>query len=253
MTKQPYLVFDIETKGIPALVDRYGDKYEEFDESAVKYGNARDAQKRAEILAQKRADHEAGRDAFMAAQRAKAALNPFTAQVLCIGVKRTGQEPHIIAESSEARTLDAFWKMVGNAMDIGNGMHYAAAETVFYSGCGDPSKKFDLDFIVTRSRILGIPVPDYVRRGRFYHESFVDLAEVFLLSQRDKYLSLSKCADLLGIFDAHDDVIRKTDEDVVTGANFAQFWEQNSAGRELATSYLLNDVRLAAHIADRIL
>jgi hypothetical protein len=238
-----YVIFDIETKPRPDLVERFGEKYPEFDASAVKYGNTRDPIKREEILAQKRADHETEREAFFAKQRERAALNPYTAEVLCVGALVAGEE-EIMACDSERETLESFWRLYGTAHRT----------FYYYSGNGNTSGKFDPDMLVTRSRILGVTVPPSVRRGRYYSDRFVDLAEEFLLGKRDAFLSLTRCADILGAFDNPATTLRrKQDDDPVTGANFHKFWEAGGKSRELAASYLVNDLNLAAYIAARIL
>lgn len=250
--------FDIETRPLPELVDRFAKPYPDFDESAVKYGNTKDPQKRADLLAAKRAEHEDGRIAYWQNLRDRAALDPFTGAVVCIGVISDEGQPEIIAEKTEDATLRQFWQLVslnGNA----------TSKFVFWSGCGDQAKKFDLDFIVTRSRINRIPIPPRVREGRFYSTRFVDLAGEFLLGQRDRYLKLTKAAEMLGLYQEHKDLFPKRDDDPVTGENFWQWWDgcipdpqcgctkDADSQRAMAEVYLKNDLRHLKYLAPHIL
>ena len=132
---------------------------------------------------------------------------------------------------------------------------------MFWSGSGDAAKKFDLDFIVTRSRILRIPLPPRVRDGRFYSNRFVDLAGEFLLHQRDRYLSLTKAADMLGLYAENKDIFPKSDGDIVTGEHFHLWWDGKAdttdydatQQRVMANDYLENDLLTTKYLAPHIL
>lgn len=249
--------FDIETKPCPELVERFSKPYPEFDAAAVKCGNLKDPAKIAAKLADAKADHESGREAYWKNLRDRAALNPFTGQIVVIGlIEETGEVRFL--EGSEATILRQFWDAFAWAGD-------AARKWVFWSGSGSPSKMFDLDYIVTRSRIVGVRIPAQVRSGRFYAQRFVDLAGEFLLYQFDGYLSLTKAAEIFGLYDREDVPIermiyRKRDDDAVTGENFWQWWEGSAhpddskeAQREHARHYLKNDLLHLFHLAPRIL
>jgi hypothetical protein len=248
-----FIGFDIETRPRVDLVDRFAKPFPEFDESAVKYGNTKDPVKRAELLSSKRAEHEAERDAYWANLRERAALDPFTGEIICIGLITDQGKIDIVAEKDEMATIRQFWQVFGLAYN-------ATTKFVFWSGCGDPAKKFDIDYIVTRSRILGVSVPQRVRSGRFYADRVVDLASEFLLFQRDRYLTLTKAADILGVYSEYRELFPKRDDDPVTGANFFQWWDGTAQTdvpaaeqRAFAEKYLRNDLLHLPPLALRIL
>lgn len=263
MSSHVFHGFDIETKPLPELVERFSKPFPDFDESAVKYGNTKDPAKRAELLASKRTDHEADRAAYWKNLKDRAALNPFTAQIVVIGiVDHEGAVDYLMG--AEKDLLAEFWALFSEYGE-------AARKFVFWSGCGAAAKMFDLDFIVTRSRILGVRIPPAVRSGRFYSPRFVDLASEFLLYQNDVYLSLTRAADIFGLYvdgkhpgpstvGAHQTIFPKTDDDPVTGENFWQWFEgiaQTDQSKEeqrlFALRYLRNDLLHLFHLAPRIL
>lgn len=249
-----FIGFDIETRPLPELVDRFAKPFPDFDPLAVKYGNTKDPVKRAALLEAKQAEHEEDRVRYWANLKDRAALDPFTGAVICIGMGLGDQgEPEIVAEATEGGTIAAFW-------DVFSSYHYATSKFVYWSGSGDPAKCFDIDYLVTRSRILGVTVPPLVRNGRYYASRIVDLAAEFLLFQRDKYLSLSKAADLLGLYTPNGKLFPKADDAPVTGANFFQWWDgtmpeggDHATQRMGAEGYLINDVRHLQALAPRIL
>lgn len=254
MPSPAYIAFDVETRPLPDLVERYARPYPEFDVDAVKYGNTKDPAKRADLLASKRTEHEADRVAYWKNLHERAALDPFTGAIICIGIISDTGEPEIFAEKTEDATLRQFWNLVAMS-------DHALTKFVMWSGCGDASKMFDLDYIVTRSRINRIPLPARVRDGRFYNHRFVDLAKEFLLYQRERFLSLTKAADMLGLYAEHKDILPKSDEDIVRAENFWQWWDGSAeAGvgmhsdqqRDLARQYLCNDLRLTRYLAQII-
>lgn len=259
MTSPLFIGFDIETRPLPELVTKFAQPYPDFDEAAVKYGNTRDPAKRAALLAEKRQEHENGRAPYWANLIERAALDPFTGALVCIGVITDNGTPEIISETTEAGTLRKFWAL------------YAAAENattkfVFWSGRGDAAKKFDPDFIVTRSRIVGVKLPLRVRQGRYYDPRLVDLAGEFLLHQRDRYLSLTKAAEMLRLYEQHPDIIPKRDDDLVQGKDFWRWWQGTACPEAIpenrliaaqqriyAEVYLCNDLLHLKYIAPRIL
>lgn len=259
MPSPAYIAFDIETRPLPDLVDKYARPFPDFDESAVKYGNTKDPLKRAALLEQKRIDHQEDCLAYWAKLRERAALDPFTGAIVCIGVITDTGAPEIIAEATEAATLRQWWQIYSLTDN-------ATSKFVFWSGCGDAAKKFDIDYIVTRSRINRVPLPSRVRDGRYYDRRIVDLAGEFLLNQRDRYLSLTKAADMLGLYAEHADIFPKTDTDPVRGENFWLWWQGAAAHdsvpetqsspaeqRALAVKYLCNDLLTTKYLAPHIL
>ncbi len=175
----------------------------------------------------------------------KAAISPLTGELVVIGL--IGEEGAVsYIEGTEKEIIERFWELVTPA-------DQANTKFVFWSGSGASSVCFDMDFIVTRSRILGIKVPECVRHGRFYGSRFVDLASEFLLYQTGEYLSLSHAGMVFGLFDGKHDCRQKLPEDEVTGANFAFHYDQKEEGRAKALSYLRNDLMILFHLANAIL
>lgn len=246
---------DIETRPRADLVERFAKPYPAFDVAEVKFGNTRDPEKRAQLVEQKRLDHEAGRDLYWAEQRDRAALNPFTGEIVCIGVISEKGAVDIIAEKDEAATLRQFWQIFGLN-------DHAPARFVFWSGSGDSSRLFDMDFMVTRSRLLGVRPWPTARCGRYYGNRIVDLAAEFLLHRRDAYLSLTRAADLFNLYaDASLGLFRKADDDACRGENFSRWWdgamppECGSPDEQhlVAFHYLTNDLRHLLPLARAIL
>lgn len=255
--------FDIETKPVPELVEKFTKPFPEFDPKAIKLGNLKDPAKIQEKLACCKADHEADRVAYWKNAHDRAALNPFTGQIVVIGL--INQDAAIVyLEGDEKNIVRLFWHHFTQPDD-------GARKFLFWSGCGAAEKMFDLDYIVTRSRILGVKVPPQVRNGRFYTPRIVDLASEFLLYQREQYLSLTKAAELFGLYDQNFGDIRKADStalniwrkhdgDACTGENFWLWYEGKAntedsaeAQRDFALRYLANDLRHLFHLAPRIL
>ena len=225
--------YDIETRGVAKLAERMW-----APEEYRVPGNIKDPVKLA--------DHKAAWHNNQAEAKAKfiqkAALSPLTGEIVVIGLSNDSGDVTTI-EGPEEHIIRSFWQHV----EIGG-----TQGTKFYnwSGRGAYSVNFDLDFIVTRSRILGIKVPMIVRSGRFYGPQFVDLAKEFLLYQNDAYLSLSAAAELCGLFEQGvllkdgTSPRPKLPTDKIQGANFAHFYDLGAKDREDALDYLSNDLAL---------
>jgi hypothetical protein len=250
-----YLAFDIESRPRPDLVDRFIKPASAFDEAAclLEYTTARDPVKGPAFLQKKREDHAAEQAAKLKQAHDKAALNPLTAEVCVIGIiLPDGIVEHL--EGPETNMLAGFWDMFS---DFEN----ASTRFVFWSGCGDPGKAFDIDFLTMRSRILGVPLPPLLRNGRYYSPRIVDLASEFLLYQREAYMSLTTAADVLGLYDVEEfGLSRKQDTDLVTGKDFWRWYDgvadaiaSPEVQRVTALGYLNNDLEHTRRIADRIL
>lgn len=257
----PMTGFDIETRPVPELVERFTKPFPEFDESAVKCGNLKDPAKIAAKLAEARDSHADDKIAYWKKAHEFAACNPWTGQIVVIGlINEAGEIGYL--EGDERHILTLFW------------MHFtahgdAARKFVFWSGCGASDKMFDIDFILTRSRIIGVRVPPQVRMGRYYAGRIIDLASEFLLHQREQYLSLTKAADLFGLYEkpldhariaTSTDIFPKRDDDPVRGENFWQWYAGTAQPdtpkeeqRAFALRYLRNDLLHLLHLAPRIL
>lgn len=257
----PFLGFDIETRPEPSLVDRFTKPFPAFNEADVKCGNLKDPVKIAARLAEAKDQHADDEVAYWKKAHENAALSPFTGSIVVIGlIDEEGNT--VFIEGDERTILAAFWARFNDPQHTGR-------KFVFWSGCGASEKMFDLDFIVTRSRIQGVRVPPQVRQGRYYSSRFIDLASEFLLHQREAYLSLTKAADMLGLYGAdkphnglagRHQIVPKREDDPVTGENFHQWYDGKAADlvspeeqRRYALKYLANDLSHLLHLAPRIL
>lgn len=240
--------FDIETKPVPELVEKFTKPYPDFDPDTVKMGNLKDPAKRAEKLESAKAEHEDVRRIYWKKAHEKAALNPFTGQIVVIGLISDEGKVEFL-EGDEPSILRQFWARVS----VPNN---ALIKWVFWSGCGAGDKMFDLDYIVTRSRIVGIRIPPMVRSGRYYAQRFIDLASEFLLYRREEYLKLTAAAELMGLYEwpTGPILLRKRDDDQVTGENFHLWYSGGlKTSRSLALDYLTNDLNHLFHLGHRLL
>ena len=249
------IIIDIETKPIPELVEKFIKPLPAFDPDEVKFGNTKDPEKRAALVAAKQAEHDDAAVAHMAKAKDRAALNPLTAQVLVIGIyDRTDllNECSYI-EGDEAMVLTQFWEMWYNA-DL------STEKFCFWSGSSN-SENFDPDMLIRRSWILGVKVPPQVINGRYLGSRWEDAAQRYMFGRFNEYCGLSRAAEELGLFDAGAEIFPKSKEDTVTGANFWQWYEGKMTGdaakacpdqKTLAMSYLTNDLLTLDAIVGRI-
>jgi hypothetical protein len=229
-------VLDIETRGNPAAAEKLW-KPSEYKT----HGNIKDPVK----LQAHRATWEEAQAEAKALFIERAALSPLTGTVCCIGLADDAGEIKTL-EGDERTVLTEFWRRVS--------LHEnATTKWVYWSGSGSYADNFDLDFIVTRSRLIGVPVPPSVRSGRFYNPRFVDLAAEFLLYRSGEYLSLTNAGELFGLYDGKHGVTPKRKDDEVTGANFAVLYDLGGESRQKALAYLANDLKITYHLANAIL
>lgn len=248
------LIFDIETGPLPEeTLLQFADEFVppphpgEFDASAVKVGNLKDAAKIQQKIDDARAAHAcavAEHDAnCITAQLAwrqslieKAALSPITGCVLAIGFRatETGKAAIEDGKGDEAEVLNSFWRQYLKSRNTNRKM----------VGCNIAS--FDLPFLVRRSWILGVDVPaSAIVQRRYFDQLFVDLRDVWLLGQRwtDCPSSLDLMARALGCGCKPADV---------GGGDFARLWNGTHEEKQQAVAYLLNDLDMTAQVAERL-
>jgi hypothetical protein len=210
-----YTVYDIETGPLPLA--EIESAIPPFDPSEVKVGNIKDPEKIAAKIAEVQA---AQRQAFFD----NAALNPMTGQVLAIGCS-SSHGHHIIDthEHAECVALSMFWTI--------------CQEEIHANRCmvGFNSNQFDLPFLIRRSWHLRIPVPQCIRKGRYWSDQLIDLRDTWQLGDRMAHGSLDSISRFLGVG-------AKTGD----GKDFANLW---TADREKALAYLRNDLDLTAKVA----
>lgn len=234
------LLFDIETGALPDDQLRHlftppepPPHPGEFDPKSVKLGNLKDQAKiDAKIEAAKK-DHDAAvagygqacedlRKSSFDSFRADAALDAATGRILAIGfMNRQGEFVCADGGGSEEQLLHDFWQQV----------HRCRAER--RSMVGLNIHEFDLPFIVRRSWLLDISVPEWIiRDNRFWDRMFVDLRKVWLCGQfagncKSNFDHLGKAFGTGGKIDGLD------------GSQFASLWDND---RQQAIAYLRNDL-----------
>jgi hypothetical protein len=220
-----------------------------FDSSTVKYGNAKKEDKRAEILdaawtAHENlvANYEANKHAMIEQAREQhwgkyiegAALDPIKGRVLAVGFKdgeNVGKEylqGNVITEEILIRNT---W----------NQFAFDPAEKLI----GHNIFGFDLPFLVKRSWLLGIDVPEWIRNGRYWSTRFVDsMAEWnFGAMGGASFVKLEVLAAAFGI---------PGKPDGITGADFDRLFHGTPEERTQALEYLENDLTMTWEIANRM-
>lgn len=199
-----------------------------FDPASVATGNLKDPAKIYAKLSQAKERHAA-------TIYDRAALNPATAEILCIQIA-VGDNPVTVIDGDEAESIRVFWAVISKD----------ASKALNWTGSNN-SGNFDLNMLCRRSWALGVKVPVDLReltRGG-------DLAQTFLAySDRPSYCGLERAAREMGI---------PVEETPVTGADFHKWW-RGKVGvgtahdqREAAKHYARQDVVLLREIARRIL
>ena len=274
------IIFDIETEGLPAAeLSRLVPEFDasaavpdagEFDAGSVKLGNVKDPEKVAAKIAESRARHEEERSTLAARREAarlaheskfseRAASSPLTGRVLAIGVNALGG-----GEFSEGRIM-AVDETVG--LTVASGTEAMGGSLISFDRYGDEGSLlaafwdvihgshrgelivghnifgFDLPFLVTRSWILGVPIPEWVVKfsGKFPNWSprFVDTMERWgfgrgMVSLNDVSLSCGGPGKPAGS----------------GGADFAPDYRAGGDRRQKALSYLVNDLAMSLRAAE---
>lgn len=154
------------------------------------------------------------------------ALSPLTARVLVVGTLRDDQsDPHLLDNEDEVRNLEDWWAMYSEQVYTNQRI---------YGFC---IRKFDVPFLMRRSWIRKVKVPNTVMNGRYLTDAFVDLADVWACGNQADYSSLSDTARALRL-GAKDE----------SGKDFAKLW-RNPKTRNKANAYLTNDLNLTRDIA----
>lgn len=168
-------------------------------------------------------------DAQRKTWRESCALSALTGNVLCVGMMddvlnfmvREGDEKEIIAST--------FSKVM---------------ERLHCGSCvvGFCIRSFDMPFLIRRAWALGVEVPATLfDRGRYLHESIIDVAERWACGSRDPRdrISLKNLATHLGIGEKTGD-----------GADFAQLY---ATDRTKALEYLRTDLVLTKAAYERMM
>ena len=205
-----YLIFDIETGALPIEQIKALGIMPTFKAPA----NYKDPEK----IKAKEAEHEAD-------VMERAALDPTISKVLAIGYITDGKSE--IDVGDERNLLELFWKRINRLVEKQH-------KLVGFNICG-----FDLPFLIRRSWILGVPVSNALRRGRYWNDHYIiDLAETWKLGIYNDHISLDRLSKVLGIG-------QKTG----SGKDFHKLLEENPVK---ALEYLKTDLDLTAKLAQRL-
>jgi hypothetical protein len=252
------VIFDIETgplpdeqlqEIIPAFDVRSFPKPLEFNPALVKYGNTKDEAKRAIKLAEEAAKHEKAvadydRDLenkiadYWQEQTEKAALSALTGEVLAIGYLGAKEAIDHVGENSkgeivtERMLLSRFWSQ------------YRALRKDSRKMIGYSIAFFDIPFMVQRSWILGVSVPDTVFTfpSRYLEPTFIDLAQVWSASARGQFVKLDTICRAMGV---------PGKPAGINGGDFARLFHDPSTRQE-AIDYLSGDLRMTQTVAQRV-
>jgi len=249
--------FDIETGPLPEeqlrkLYRPTGKNFTQppFNEADVKLGNIKDPEKQRAKIEEARQAH-AENEVKLAESAVEwerihwqgfvdsAALHAQTGRVLAIAFNECGSA-HIDTlladntEESEHELLRLFWNRV---MEIAS-----QVDTLV----GWNSNNFDIPFIMQRSWILGVrfPIGVFSNNFRFLHNCFVDLMQVWGCCQRSQFYKLDDVAVSLGL---------PGKLEGISGKDFHKlYFSERDEDRDLALSYLCQDVRLTAQVAEAL-
>ena len=248
------LFFDIETGPLPLDVIKqitrpFKSKLKhpgEFDPQSVKYGVTKDEAKRAAKLQDCMDKHEAAiadYESKASKEEAdywqdildRAALSALTGRVLAIGYGSDAGETvdHIDSEErkgDESALLIGFWSKFVRCRDARRKM------------VGFNIKLFDVPFLVQRSVILGVDVPETIMDGRYLSSVFVDLNDLWMVGGRGFNGNLDEISRACGFGQKPDGV---------SGAHFFQTYA-NLSTRSQAIDYLVNDVALNRKFYSRV-
>jgi len=211
----------------------------EFDSGSVRVGNLKDRAKIDAKIAEAKAAHEQSVASYQSlCQRTvdeawqlfkgNAALDASTGRVLAIGY----HNPDLPATAIDAADKINKEGMIERFWQKAEALRHQSRPMV-----GLNIHDFDLPFLVRRSWLLGIEVPDWViRQERYFDSVFVDLRKRWLCGQyaantRSSFAHLAKAFQTDG------------KPDGVDGSQFYELWETD---REAAIAYLKNDVEQPA-------
>lgn len=264
------VVFDIETGPLPDEQLRElcppfdplkvegvkAEMLQPFDPESVKYGNMKDETLKAKKLTECREKHEAERKAAVKkiedakaghfhAFAERAALDARTGRVAAIGYKLPNGSCRIDGNldmagvqipgyGHEDMLLREFWTC------------YARCVSKKVLMVGHNILGFDLPFLMRRSWILGVAVPEsLMERGRYWNPIFVDTMQRWACGEYRAYVKLGDIAQ------ACDCGGKPEGEDACTGALFHTMFASPETHAK-AVEYLRNDLEMTWAVAGRL-
>jgi len=221
MLAEQTIVFDIETGPLPE--DQIKAVILPFDPSKVKVGGLLPATAEVKI--------EKAREDHLTNAVGKAALHAHTGEVLAVGYMKLDRTV-LDDKQGEMVLLETFWREYKIARDRGNRL------------VGFDNFRFDQPFLMQRSYINGVRVPESVRHGRWWDNVFVDLKDIWTCGDRSSFFALDTLAKALGVG-------AKTPG--LKGADFARLYKGTPKERKKALDYLRNDLDMTWKCAERML
>ena len=157
----------------------------------------------------------------------RAALDAVSGQVLCIGTLGGPKDFFPLHSSNEVTTLTLGWQWLEQTLAAGN---QVVGFCIFH---------FDLPFLIRRSYIHNVRVPGAIRRGRYWADGLIDIADIWACGNRDQTISLDRLAKVLGV-----------PAKLGSGADFAGLWQTD---REAALAYLKRDCEIVRDVYQRMI
>jgi len=245
------IVFDIETGALPEkiVLERNPDfkppePLGEFDESTVKTGALKDPEKIAAKISAAREKHESAVAEFETKTAVakityekelldRAALSPLTGRIVAIGYKSEKGKAIKIArtEDCEREIIAEFWRK--------------------FESCNKQSRRivghnifnFDLTFLLRRSWLLDVAIPDgVIDRDRYWNDRvFCDTMKRWQCGNYgEKFVKLETLSQATG---------GTGKPDGVTGAMFAELINGSEDQQKIAVDYLDNDIEMTWNVA----
>jgi uncharacterized protein YprB with RNaseH-like and TPR domain len=252
------ICFDIETGPLPedqlrAMLPPFTPPPHpgEFDAAAVKLGNTKDPMLIEKKIETARQNHEATvLDYERQAEQAKeshwrefvaaAPMSALTGQVLAIGYRseKATVIDHIDLHggdiTGETVLVEKFW------------LRYVKAKKDRRNLVGHNIAGFDIPFLIRRSWLLGIDVPDGIfdSNWRYLDRTFIDTMQRWQAGNyRDKFAGLDSLGKAFGLGN-------KTEG--VDGGDFHRLYFGSQEERAKALEYLLRDIELTWMVAQRM-
>lgn len=217
------LCFDIETIALPEGEIRA--KLPPFDESKVALGNAKLPDTVSRIIEEARSTHG---DLAVST----GALSPEYGRIAIAGALTEGDKPYSFYNEDERLILESAWHLVDSSI----------RDT--YLIVGFNIKGFDLPFMVKRSWILGVSVPQSIyspRKSKYpWPENIIDLMDVW------------KCGDYKAPWISFNQLCRNLGIPIKDGegSKFGELWERNKTA---ALKYNSDELLVLSQVAERMI
>lgn len=213
------IIFDIETGALPE--DQIAPLLNSVTPETVKTGNLKDPAKIAAKVEEKRQK-----------LMEDAALSATTGRVVAIGylIGSSGETKLTPHEWDERQILTNFWE------------HFAYCRRQRVKLIGFNCFNFDLPFLLRRSWVMKVFVPDDACERRGWPEFIIDLARVWGCGVYGEYASLNEICVSMGLGEKNG---KATD--------FARLWlSNNPEDQAQASAYLKNDLAMTHQLAERM-